>query len=60
MWTPAQADAAGLPWALAVAPEARAETRALQEESPEQGTRTIHDARFVSEPLWQEWGGRLE
>ena len=40
--------------------EARAETRALLEESPEQGTRTIHDARFVAEPLWQEWGGRLE
>jgi hypothetical protein len=39
--------------------EARAETRALLEESPEQGTRTIHDARFVAEPLWQEWGGRL-
>lgn len=40
--------------------EARAETRALLEESPEEGTRTIHDARFVTEPLWQEWGGRLE
>jgi len=40
--------------------EARAETRALLEESPEGGTRTIHDARFVAEPLWQEWGGRLE
>jgi hypothetical protein len=38
----------------------RAETRAILEESPEEGERTIHDARFVAEPLWQEWGGRLE
>jgi hypothetical protein len=38
----------------------RAETRAILEDSPEEGTRTIHDARFVAEPLWQEWGGRLE
>ena len=38
----------------------RAETRAILEDSPEEGTRTIHDARFVAEPLWQEWGRRLE
>ncbi len=38
----------------------RAETRAFLEDSPEEGTRLIHDARFVAEPLWQEWGGRLE
>jgi hypothetical protein len=34
----------------------RAETRAFLEDSPEEGTRLIHDARFVAEPLWQEWG----
>ena len=38
----------------------RAETRAILEDSPEEGTRAIHDARFVAEPLWREWGGRLE
>ena len=40
--------------------EARTETRALLEESPEEGTRAIHDARFVADSLWSEWGGRLE
>ena len=38
----------------------RAETRAILEDSPEEGTRTIHDARFVADPLWQEWEERLE
>lgn len=38
----------------------RAETRALLEENPEDGMRTINDARFVAEPLWEEWGDELE
>jgi hypothetical protein len=39
--------------------ELRAETRALTEESPEEGTRLVNDARFVAEPLWEEWGAEL-
>ncbi len=38
----------------------RADTRALLEESPEDGMKTINDARFVAEPLWEEWGEELE
>ena len=38
----------------------KAETRALLEESPEEGNRTIEDATFVSELLWGEWGTDLE
>jgi hypothetical protein len=40
--------------------ELRAETRALLEESPEQGARVIGDAAFVANPLWEEWGECLE
>lgn len=40
--------------------ELKAETRALLEESPEEGTRVINDARFVADPLWREWGSTLE
>jgi hypothetical protein len=38
----------------------KAETRALLEESPEEGNRTIEDASFVSDLLWGEWGIDLE
>jgi hypothetical protein len=38
----------------------KAETRALLEESPEEGNRTIEDATFVSDLLWGEWGIDLE
>ena len=38
----------------------RADTRALLEENPEDGMKTIKDARFVAEPLWEEWGDELE
>ena len=38
----------------------RAETRALLEESPEQGSRKINDAFFVADPLWEEWKEELE
>ena len=38
----------------------KAETRALLEESPEEGSRVIEDATFVSDLLWEEWGGDLE
>ena len=38
----------------------KAETRALLEESPEEGTRIINDAGFVADPLWDEWGDTLE
>jgi hypothetical protein len=40
--------------------ELRAETRALLEESPEEGSRVIGDATFVAHPLWDEWGEYLE
>lgn len=39
---------------------ARMETRALLEDSPEEGTQLVHDARFVADLLWEEWGERLE
>ena len=38
----------------------RTDTRALLEESPEEGSRTIDDARFVADQLWQEWGSLEE
>lgn len=38
----------------------RAETRALLEESPEEGARVVEDATFVAGPLWEEWGETLE
>jgi hypothetical protein len=40
--------------------DVRAETRALLEESPEEGSRVIEDATFVSELLWERWGTDLE
>ena len=40
--------------------KAKAETRALLEESPEEGGRLIADAAFVSDLLWKEWGANLE
>ncbi len=38
----------------------RTDTRALLEESPEEGSRKVNDARFVADPLWEEWGRELE
>jgi hypothetical protein len=38
----------------------RVETRALLEDSPEEGTRVINDASFVSDLLWEQWGKGLE
>ena len=38
----------------------RVETRALLEDSPEEGTRVINDAAFLSDLLWEEWGEGLE
>jgi hypothetical protein len=40
--------------------EVKAETRALLEDSPEEGSRVIADAAFVSGLLWHEWGADLE
>ena len=38
----------------------KAETRALLEDSPEEGGRVIADAAFVSDLLWEEWGADLK
>ena len=38
----------------------KAETRALLEESPEEGSRVVEDATFVADLLWEEWGEDLE
>jgi hypothetical protein len=38
----------------------KAETRALLEDSPEEGARVVRDATFVAGPLWEEWGETLE
>ena len=38
----------------------KVETRALLEDSPEEGGRVIADAAFVSDLLWEEWGNDLE
>ena len=35
-------------------------TRALLEESPEEGSSVVEDATFVSDLLWEEWGTDLE
>ena len=40
--------------------ETKAETRALLEDSPEEGGRVIADATFVSDLLWKEWGAELQ
>lgn len=40
--------------------ELRAETRALLEESPEEGSRLIGEATFVADLLWEDWGDILE
>ena len=40
--------------------ETKAETRALLEDSPEEGGRVIADAAFVSDLLWEQWGADLE
>ena len=40
--------------------ELRAETRTLVENSPEEGIRLVNDARFIADPLWEEWGAELE
>ena len=39
--------------------ELKTETRALLEDSPEEGSRVIADAAFVSDLLWEEWGSDL-
>ena len=40
--------------------ELKIRTRALLEDSPEEGSRVIADAAFVSDLLWEEWGADLE
>ena len=40
--------------------ELRAETRALLEESPEEGSRLIGEAAFVADLLWENWGDFLK
>ncbi len=40
--------------------ELRVKTRALLDESPEEGARTIADAAFVADRLWNDWGEALE
>ena len=40
--------------------DVRIGTRALLEESPEEGSRIIEAAAFVSNVLWEEWGTDLE
>ena len=40
--------------------ELKAGTRALLEDSPEEGGRVIADAAFVSDLLWGEWRADLE
>ncbi|HEX6709575.1 MAG TPA: hypothetical protein VF068_04525 [Rubrobacter sp.] len=40
--------------------ELKAETRALLEDSPEEGSSLIADAAFVSDFLWEVWGADLE
>lgn len=40
--------------------ELRATTRALLEESPEEGSRLIGEAAFVADLLWEDWRGTLE
>ena len=40
--------------------ELKAKTRALLDDSPEEGSRLIADAAFVSDVLWKVWGAELE
>jgi hypothetical protein len=40
--------------------EVKVETRALLEDAPEEGSRVIADAAFVSDLLWEQWGTGLE
>ena len=40
--------------------ELRAETRALVEDSPEEGNRLVKDGRFLADPLWEVWSAELE
>ena len=40
--------------------ELRAETRALLEESPEEGSRLIGEGSFVAGLLWEDWRDLLE
>jgi hypothetical protein len=40
--------------------EVKAETRALLEDSPEEGSRVIADAAFLSDLLWERWRADLE
>ena len=40
--------------------ELRAETRALLEESPEEGSRLIGEGGFVAGLLWEDWRDLLE
>ena len=40
--------------------ELRAETRALLEESPEEGSRLIGEAAFVADLLWADWENLLK
>ncbi len=38
----------------------RAETRALIEETPEEGIRLVNEGHPLAGPLWEEWGEKLE
>ncbi len=38
----------------------KTETRALLEESPEEGSRVVADATFVADLLWERWGEDLQ
>jgi hypothetical protein len=40
--------------------ELRAETRALIEESPEEGIRLVNEGHPLAALLWEEWGEKLE
>jgi hypothetical protein len=40
--------------------EIKARTRTLLEDSPEEGSRVIADAAFVSDLLWEKWRADLE
>jgi hypothetical protein len=40
--------------------EIKARTRTLLEDSPEEGSRVIAEAAFVSDLLWEKWGADLE
>ena len=39
--------------------ELRAETRALIENSPEEGIRLVNGGYPLADPLWEEWGAKL-